>query len=512
VLLSSGFMQGWIWNYQRLANPGASAAPSSELADMIAARGAQSRQALALDPWQLAFQCYAQVGMAQQLGFQHAALLGLGAMEPGHDVPEEYIGDAIIDLVLHETGHVLGLRHNFKSSAGVPSDRLHDESFTRRNGISLSVMDYNPVNIAADPDQQGQYWNTGPGSYDRWAIQYAYSTIYDQPADGPLVTSGTPAGSPEDELNGLRKIASEASDPMHPYGTDEDNWLGAYAVDPLSSAWELGSDHFAYARTRAKIVEEIMPTVEDRIVEAGDGYQRLRSAVNSLTFERLNATLPLIKYVGGAYVARDHRGDPNQRPAFTPVSAERQRAAVDLIAETMLAEDSFEFHPELLNKLLPNRWSTWGQSPTTILQFPVLANMEAIHGSLLSDLLTPPRLARMLDGEAVRAGEDVYTVGEMFGTLTGSVWSELGRGGNARSTSPVRRNLQRIYTDELADLALSDAAPGDASALARLELSELSGRLGRALGSARVDRATRAHLAETRARIDRVLEATLVVD
>jgi hypothetical protein len=235
--------------------------------------------------------------------------------------------------------------------------------------------------------------------------------------------------------------------------------------------------------------------------------------VNSLTFERLNATLPLIKYVGGAYVARDHRGDPNQRPAFTPVSAEKQRAAVNLIAETMLAEDSFEFDPELLNKLLPNRWSTWGQSPSTILQFPVLANMEAIHGSLLSDLLTPPRLARMLDGEAVRAGgEDVYTVGEMFGTLTGSIWSELGRGGNARSTSPVRRNLQRIYTNDLADLALSDAAPGDASALARLELSELSGRLGRALGSARVDRATRAHLAETRARIDRVLEATLVVD
>jgi len=513
VLLSSGFMQGWIWNYQRLANPGASAAPTSELVDMISARGAQSRQALTLDPWQLAYQCYAQVGMAQQLGFQHAALLGLGGSNFDDEVPEEYIGDAIIDLVLHETGHVLGLRHNFKSSSGVPSERLNDESFTRRNGLSLSVMDYNPVNIAANPEEQGQYWTTGPGSYDRWAIQYAYSTIYDQPADGPLVTSGTPASSSEGELNGLRKIAAQASDPMHPYGTDEDNWLGAFAVDPLSSAWELGSDHFAYARTRAEIVEEILPTIEDRIVEEGEGYQRLRSAVNSLTFERLNATMPLVKYVGGAYVVRDHRGDPNQRPAFTPVAAERQRAAVDLIAGTMLAEDSFEFDPALLNTLLPNRWSTWGQSPATILQFPVLANMAAIHGSLLSGLMTPPRLARMLDQEALAGrGADVYTVSEMFGTLTRSVWSELGRGGDARSASPVRRNLQRIYTDELADLALSDVAPGDASALARLELSELSSRLGRALAGARVDRATRAHLAETQARIDRVLEATLVVD
>lgn len=513
VLLSSGFMQSWIWNFQRMGNPGSAAQPTSELERMIAARGAQDRQALTLDPWQLAYRCYAEVGMAQQLGFEHAALLGLGTLKPGEEVPEEYIGDAIVDLVLHETGHVLGLRHNFKSSAGVPTDRLNDESFTKVNGLSLSVMDYNPVNIAPNPEDQGQYWNTGPGSYDRWAIQYAYSTIYEQPAGGALVTHGTPATSSEDELNGLRKIAAQASDPMHTYGTDEDNWLGAFAVDPLSSAWELGSDHFAYARTRAEIVDKIMPTVEERIVDEGEGYQRLRSAVNSLTFERLSATLPLVKYVGGAYVARDHRGDPGQRPAFTPVAAERQRAAVDLIAGTMLAEGSFTFDASLLNKLLPNRWSTWGQDPATILQFPVLANMQAIHATLLSNLLTPPRLARMLDQEALAAtGDDVYTVSEMLGRLTASVWSELGRGGNARSTSPVRRNLQRIYTDDLTSLALSDAAPGDATALARLELSELSDRLGRALAGARVDRATRAHLAETRARVDRVLEATVVVD
>lgn len=75
-----------------------------------------------------------------------------------------------------------------------------------------------------------------------------------------------------------------------------------------------------------------------------------------MIFERLNATLPLVKYVGGAYVARDHRGDPGQRPAFTPVSAERQREAVDLIARSMLAENAFEFDDELLNRLLPKRW------------------------------------------------------------------------------------------------------------------------------------------------------------
>ncbi|TFG63401.1 MAG: DUF5117 domain-containing protein [Gemmatimonadales bacterium] len=514
VLLSSEFMNGWVWNYQRLANPGdAAGEPMSDLAALIRTRQQLDSQVLNLDPWQAAYLCYAEVGKAHQLGFQHAALLGLGVLDPADDVPEEYIGDAIIDLVLHEVGHVLGLRHNFKSSSGVPTDRLHDKEFTGRNGVSLSVMDYNPVNIASDPENQGHYWNVTAGSYDRWAIQYAYSTIYEQDETGPLVTSGTPAGSPDAEHNGLIKIASQAADPMHTFGTDEDNWLGPFAVDPLSSAWDLGSDHIAYARERARIVEKIMPTVETRILEDGDGYQRLRSAVTSLMFERVNSTLPLIKYIGGAYVARDHLGDSNQRSAFTPVSAERQREVVQLIVETMFAKDAFEFDADLLNKLLPNRWYTWGETPSTILQFPVLGNVQAIHGALLFDMLTPPRLARMLDQEVLaEQSSDVYTVAEMFTTLTGAVWSELGSGGNARSTDAIRRNLQRIYTDRLAALALSDAVPGDGSALARLELTELSRRLVSALGQARIDRVTRAHLAETRARVDRTLEASIVLD
>ena len=514
VLLSSRFMSGWVWNYQRLANPGdAASTPTSDLAALIRTRQQLDSLVLDLDPWQAAHLCYAEVGMAHQLGFQHAALLGLGVLDPADDGLEEFIGDAIIDLVLHEVGHVLGLRHNFKSSTGVPTELLHDKDFTGRNGVSLSVMDYTPVNISSDPEEQGHYWNITVGSYDRWAIQYAYSTIYEQAEDGPLVTSGTPAGSPEAELNGLRKIASQAADPMHTYGTDEDNWLGSFAVDPLSSAWDLGSDHIAFARERARIVEKIMPTIETRILEDGDGYQRLRSAVNSLMFERFNSTIPIIKYVGGAYVARDHLGDQDQRSAFTPVSADRQREAVQVIITTMLAKDAFKFDPDLLNKLLPNRWSHWGETPSTILLFPVLSNMQAIHGGLLGSLMTPPRLARMLDQEALAERKsDAYTVAEMFATLTGAVWSELGSGGNARSTDAVRRNLQRIYTDRLAALSLSQAVPGDASALARLELTELSRRLGTALGRNRVDRVTRAHLAETKARVDRTLEASIVLN
>jgi len=55
------------------------------------------------------------------------------------------------NTVLHEIGHTLGLRHNFKGST-VP--------------ITSSIMDY----LGTEDD----YYNTGVGEYDRQAIKYLY--------------------------------------------------------------------------------------------------------------------------------------------------------------------------------------------------------------------------------------------------------------------------------------------------------------------------------------------------
>ena len=143
-------------------------------------------------------------------------------------------------------------------------------------------------------------------------------------------------------------IAAEASQPLHAYGTDEDNWLGPYAVDPLTSAWELGSEPVRYAAERAALVARVQPELEKRMVSGGDGYQRLRGATANLLFERLISMLPVTKTVGGLYFARDHKGDPNGRPPFTPVSAEKQREAVKLIVDNAISApaDSDHQRPE----------------------------------------------------------------------------------------------------------------------------------------------------------------------
>ena len=73
----------------------------------------------------------AELGTAHQLGVQYTLVVGLGVLEAGEPRREEYVGDAIRWLVMHEVGHILSLRHNFKGSSGIPYGRLQDTRFTR---------------------------------------------------------------------------------------------------------------------------------------------------------------------------------------------------------------------------------------------------------------------------------------------------------------------------------------------------------------------------------------------
>ncbi len=521
ILISSEFVRAWQNEYDRLSSPHAwqaeifpTMASLSRLPASLAARA-----------------CVAEAGMEHQLSVQYAFLIGLGTLAPGEPMPESYIEDALRQLVMHEVGHTLGLRHNFKSSSGTPYDRLNDTTITRRNGVTLSVMDYAPVNVAVDPKHQGDYFNKLVGSYDMWAIRYAYAPVYQQPTppssgDGMLATTGTPVSRMEDEATALKHIAAEAAEPLHTYGTDEDNWLGWFAVDPLSNAWELGSEPVAYARDRIALIKRVEPRLQTRLIADGEGYQRLRNATTSLLFERLTALLPVTKTVGGIYTARDHKGDPNARAPFVPVSAARQREAVKVIVDGAFAEGAIKLDPERLNYLAPNRWAQFDLWETfnSPVDYPVHDIVAGLQDILLGELLAPPRLRRIVDNTArMPNGERAYTLGEMFETLTGAIWSELGGPQRARNVDSFRRNLQRAYVDHFTQMLMPTRdsstagrftpvfdAPEDARALARYELTRLSRRLGAAQNSGALDLETRAHFAESKAKIDRALTAISV--
>ncbi len=453
-----------------------------------------------------AWLCTAEGGKMRQLSLQYTLMAGRGMLDPTKPMPEEYVGGAIRDLIMHEVGHTLGLRHNFKASSAIPYERLHDKAFTSEHGVTLSVMDYGPVNVSLDPNEQGHYWNPEVGSYDVWAIRYGYST------NDELAGSSESYFAREAALN---DIAEQSTDPMHAYGTDEDAIFGAFGVDPLTTRNDLSTDALRWAQDRTTLVDRIQPRLSERLIGEGMAWNRLRSALSSLIFARYSSLSPVIKSVGGLYVVRDHKGDPNARAPFTPVSADKQRAAVALVVAEAFAPDAFQFEPELLNSLAPSFRSEWGINFDLQVAFPIHDYVAMVQGALLSQMLHPARLARMIDNEVrMPGGAAPYRVGEFFDDLSSAIWSELDA---ARDVNSFRRNLQRMHIEQLATLLLHDQVgfanspvPEDARSLARLELALLSEQIDDVLNSrATLNRATRAHLASSEAHIGRALDVSL---
>ena len=60
------------------------------------------------------------------------ALVSNGLVENNEKNLKEYVHDGLVDLVLHEVGHTLGLRHNFKASSIFSVEQLSNPEFTKK--------------------------------------------------------------------------------------------------------------------------------------------------------------------------------------------------------------------------------------------------------------------------------------------------------------------------------------------------------------------------------------------
>jgi len=176
-------------------------------------------------------------GMQHDFGFASAMLLGRGAVGKPGELPVELVHQGIKEIVMHEVGHTLGLRHNFKGSTWKSVAELSDLDKVRSEGMIGSVMDYAPANIAKTKAEQGLYYTPTIGPYDYWAIEYGYKSI-----------SG-------DEKTELAKIASRSNEPGLSYATDEDT--RSFDPDPFSNKSDLGKDPLTFVRRQLQHTNEM---------------------------------------------------------------------------------------------------------------------------------------------------------------------------------------------------------------------------------------------------------------
>ncbi len=427
-----------------------------------------------------------------------ASAKGAGDEQMLDGVPESFIGPLLKGVIMHEVGHTLGLRHNFKASTVYTLEEINSEA---RKGMPItgSVMDYTPVNInVKDGTTQGEYAMRTIGPYDYWAIEFGYTMEPD-----------------------LKPILARVAEPELIYGTDEDSW----GSDPRARVFDLGRDPLNYSESLMRLVTHLRGQLLDRMVKEGDSWAKARSAYELLLSRQFRAISNAANFVGGAESNRDKKGDPGDRETVKPASVEQQRRALRFVIESALRDEAYGLTPELLSRMSVDKW--WDEGGfSTIFEdpaWPVHERILGLQAATLTMLMNPTTLNRVYDNEyRTPAGEDAITLPEVLWGVTDEVWSELDGNPRRQMTarepmiSSLRRNLQREHLERLIDLTLPNDSFGVAGKpvanLATHKLRDLADKIGKAVDrrTTKLDPYTLAHLSEARIRIDRALDAQYI--
>jgi len=406
---------------------------------------------------------------------------------------QKFLDDYMTDLAMHEAGHALGLRHNFLAKSWHTLKELETA-----NPVSASSMDYTPVHIAPPGYKQGAYHNSEPGPYDDWAIQYGYQTF-----------EGMDAAQ---KKAALAKIAARSAEPGLAYATDED----LTELDPMIQQWTMGKDPLEYSRGRVALVRELWRGLEAKKPADGESYHGLYRSFVQGWMAYYKAVRSAVKVVGGIHFRRHHAGQDAGQTPYTPVPAAEQREVLKFLDEDVFSDKPFALSAEFLRKLAPDRQGTLKEQYPELAYIPYQELVLQIRHGALEYLLDPAVLRVTIEGgRMVKPGEDVFTMDDLLGGLSGSIFKEVFKPGRApakgkpkRTISSLRRELQEDYLNTLLRTAFpgTDLESPGVTLAARAHALELQKRLKRAAASTAWDETARAHFREAARNIATTLE------
>ena len=429
---------------------------------------------------------------ADQLAYGLDVLAARGELDPDSPEAERFVLAYLRDVAMHETGHTLGLRHNFRASRLYTDAQLSDPEFTRSHALTGSVMEYAPINLAAPGAPRVAPFQTTLGPYDYWAIAYAYKPI-----------------APEIEKAELARIAARSDEPELAYGSDEDNALG---IDPDSLKLDLGRDAAAYASKRFAIARDLIRRQETRVLAPDQDYAVLRRVLAHAVRDAATAAGTLARQIGGVRTLRDFPG--SGRDPIEPLDAAAQRTALDVLVRGWFGSEIFSISPALQRRLAPDFAArsdalAAGAGPVAT-EFSLARDVLGVQRALLATLLSDAVAARILDNQAdVKSGRAPLQLTELYIRLDRAIWTELA---SASDITAARRELQRAHLDHLATLLLRPTAASrvDRRGLVRVQAQGLLSRIDAALRQGGRSLDARAHLQDCADTLRQALSAKLL--
>jgi hypothetical protein len=391
------------------------------------------------------------------------------------DTSEEDMGEMMQMVIAHEVGHALGFPHNMGASCAYDVENYRQPAFTKKMGISASIMDYARYNYIAQPGDKDVRFIRQMGPYDYYATNWGYRKI-------PNATT------PESEVKTLDKwIEDKANDRIYKFGNQGSSF------DPSSQTEDVGNDAIkasTYALNNLKIVcenlEDWTGNKTNDFTDSEELYDELLGCWNRYVGH-------VTTYIGGVYEI--YKKPSQAGDVYSNVPKLEQQQALK-----WLHKNAFNSPTWLVNTSILKNTDYTGY----------LEKFRNIQVRVLNRILSFETLGRLQNAAII--DDNTYRPITFLQELRTGIWNELATN---QAITIYRRNLQRAYIERMEFLMKEElkntsskeyynVSQSDVRALVRGELNTLKNQIQLKKGS-QTSLESKYHLEDCLERIENIL-------